>query len=72
VYFAWILNRSGKLALFESGPGGVNGWGYDDVIGVAPMTFDQPLTSRPTSSTSRAACGLRTALRSTPTDSRPA
>jgi hypothetical protein len=47
VYFAWILNRSGKLALFESGPGGVNGWGYDDVIGVAPMTFDQPLRLQP-------------------------
>jgi hypothetical protein len=42
VYVAWILNRSGKLAIFESGPSGANGWGYDDVIGVAPMTFDQP------------------------------
>jgi YVTN family beta-propeller protein len=47
VYFAWILNRSGKLALFESGPGGPNGWGYDDVIGVAPMNFDQPLHIAP-------------------------
>ncbi|MDP6539231.1 MAG: beta-propeller fold lactonase family protein [Planctomycetota bacterium] len=42
VYFAWILNRSGEVALFESGPNGVNGWGYDDVIGVAGSTFESP------------------------------
>lgn len=42
VYFAWILNRNGDLAVFESGPNGINGWGFDDVIGVAPMTFEQP------------------------------
>lgn len=42
VYFAWILNRSGTLALFESGPNGVNGWGYDDVVGVTPFKFENP------------------------------
>jgi hypothetical protein len=42
VYFAWILNRNGDLALFESGPSGVNGWGYDDVVGVTPFTFQSP------------------------------
>jgi hypothetical protein len=42
VYFAFIMNRNGDLALFESGPNGVNGWGYDDVIGVAPFTFQNP------------------------------
>jgi hypothetical protein len=42
VYYAWILNRSGELALFESGPDGVNGWGYDDVIGVAPFKLKDP------------------------------
>lgn len=42
VYFGWILNRNGDLAIFESGPSGVNGWGYDDVTGVTPMRFDQP------------------------------
>ncbi|MCC6408751.1 MAG: beta-propeller fold lactonase family protein [Planctomycetes bacterium] len=42
VYFAWILNRTGTLALFESGPNGVNGWGYDDVIGVTPFKFANP------------------------------
>lgn len=42
VYFAWILNRNGELTLFESGPSGVNGWGYDNTIGVAPFRFDNP------------------------------
>ncbi len=37
VYYAWILSRNGELALFESGPDGPGGWGYDDVIGVAPF-----------------------------------
>lgn len=47
VYFAWILNRSGRVALFESGPNGVNGWGYDDVIGIAPQTFQNPKAIQP-------------------------
>ncbi len=42
VYYAWILNRNGKLSLFESGPDGVNGWGYDDVIGQTPFTMANP------------------------------
>jgi DNA-binding beta-propeller fold protein YncE len=42
VYFGWILNRNGDLTMFESGPNGVNGWGYDDTIGVAPMNFKKP------------------------------
>ena len=42
VYFGWILNRSGELTLFESGPSGVDGWGYDSTIGVAGMVFAQP------------------------------
>jgi len=42
VYFAWILNRNGDLTMFESGPNGTNGWGFDDTIGVAPFTFDHP------------------------------
>jgi len=44
VYFSYILNRNGKVAMFESGPNGVNGWGYDDVIGIPPFTFQQPKT----------------------------
>ncbi len=44
VYFAYILNRTGSIALFESGPNGLNGWGYDDVVGVVPFTFQNPKT----------------------------
>ena len=47
VYFAYILNRVGTLALFESGPNGVNGWGFDDVIGIAPFEFQNPKTMHP-------------------------
>lgn len=42
VYFAWILNRSGVVSIFESGPNGPNGWGFDDVVGTVPFTFDNP------------------------------
>ena len=42
VYFAFILNRDGSLALFESGPNVVNGWGFDDIVGVAPFQFAHP------------------------------
>jgi len=38
-YFAWVLNGDGSVALFQSGPSGVNGWGYDDIIGVVPGAF---------------------------------
>ena len=42
VYFAWILNRNGSLSIFESGPDGVNGWGFDNVVGTVPFTFANP------------------------------
>jgi hypothetical protein len=42
VYWAYILQRDGSVAVFESGPNGVNGWGYDDVVGLAPFTFLRP------------------------------
>jgi DNA-binding beta-propeller fold protein YncE len=44
VYFAYILNRNGDVALFESGPNTVNGWGYDDVIGTSGFEFRNPKT----------------------------
>ncbi|TDJ76054.1 MAG: hypothetical protein E2O39_03605 [Planctomycetota bacterium] len=44
VYFAYILNRTGTVAMYESGPNGVNGWGFDDVIGTAPTIFSNPKT----------------------------
>jgi hypothetical protein len=47
VYFAWIANRDGRVALFESGPNGINGWGFDDIIGVAPFTFADPKVIQP-------------------------
>ncbi len=34
VYYAYILNSNGTVAIFESGPDGVNGIGFNDVIGV--------------------------------------
>jgi hypothetical protein len=42
VYFAYIMNRNGRVAIYESGPNTVNGWGYDNVIGIADSTFRQP------------------------------
>jgi hypothetical protein len=42
VYFGWILNRNGDVTIFESGPNGVNGWGFDDTIGVSPFSFVNP------------------------------
>lgn len=47
VYFAYILNRTGRVAMYESGPNTVNGWGYDDVVGAAPMTFQNPKSIQP-------------------------
>ena len=42
VYFAFILNRDGSVALFESGPNGVNGWGFDEIIGRSTIPFSNP------------------------------
>jgi hypothetical protein len=42
VYFGYVLNRSGRVAIFESGPNTVNGWGYDDIIGITSQTFRNP------------------------------
>jgi hypothetical protein len=42
VYFGWVLNRNGDLTIYESGPSGTNGWGYDNTIGVAPFKFANP------------------------------
>ena len=42
VYYAYILNSNGTVSLFESGPDGVNGWGFDEIIGQPEFTFDNP------------------------------
>ncbi|MCZ6598269.1 MAG: beta-propeller fold lactonase family protein [Planctomycetota bacterium] len=47
VYFAYVLSKDGTVAVFESGPDGVNGWGFDDMIGKLPMTFDSPKAIQP-------------------------
>lgn len=40
VYYAYILNSNGSVAVYESGPDGVNGIGFNDVIGTVPnLTF---------------------------------
>lgn len=40
LYYAYILNANGTVAVYESGPDGVNGIGFNDVIGtVANATF---------------------------------
>lgn len=44
VYYGYVLNRDGSLAIFESGPDGPNGWGYDDIIGTFRETFHAPKT----------------------------
>ena len=33
VYYAYILNSNGTVAVYESGPDGVNGIGFNDIIG---------------------------------------
>ena len=47
VYFAYILDRGGRVFLFESGPSGVNGWGYDAVIGRTGPIFQRPQAIQP-------------------------
>ncbi|MDF1836893.1 MAG: hypothetical protein P1V35_03410 [Planctomycetota bacterium] len=47
VYLAYVLNRDGRVAIFESGPGSSTGWGYDNIVGLAPMTFQNPKTIQP-------------------------
>ncbi len=42
VYYAFILSRNGRIALFESGPPGAAGLGSDQILGQAPFTFDAP------------------------------
>ena len=40
LYYAYILNANGTIAVYESGPDGVNGIGFNDVIGtVANVAF---------------------------------
>jgi len=51
VYYGYVLNGDGSVAIFESGPDGINGWGFDDLIGTIPFTFQNPKTIAPDLST---------------------
>ena len=42
VFFAWILNGDGTVAVYESGPDGPNGWGLNDIVAVPPFRFPAP------------------------------
>ena len=43
LYHAYVLNRNGTVVVYESGPDGVNGIGFKDVIGVIPgVNFRNP------------------------------
>lgn len=42
VYYGYVLSRDGRVSIFESGPDGLNGWGYDDLIGQARYLFRKP------------------------------
>ncbi|MCC6670329.1 MAG: hypothetical protein IT458_04665 [Planctomycetes bacterium] len=45
VYYAYVLNATGTIAVYESGPDGVNGIGFNDIIGIVPnVTFRRPST----------------------------
>jgi hypothetical protein len=39
VYYAYILNENGSVVVYESGPNGVNGIGFDDMVGSVDPIF---------------------------------
>jgi YVTN family beta-propeller protein len=41
-YYAWILDRAGRVSLYESGPALVTGFGLDDIRQQLPYTFSNP------------------------------
>jgi len=47
VYFGYVLNADGTIAVFESGPNGINGWGFDEIIGELPLVFHAPKAIQP-------------------------
>ncbi len=50
VYFAYVLNRNGSVAIYESGPAGLQGIGFDDLIGLVQTNFAQPTAIQPDTS----------------------
>jgi len=47
VYFAYVLDRAGRVSLYESGPNGVNGWGFDDIVLQTDFRFFAPRAIQP-------------------------
>lgn len=47
VYYGYVLGRDGRIALFESGPGGPNGWGYDAIVLHSPFALENPRAMQP-------------------------
>ncbi|MGA0867545.1 MAG: Ig-like domain-containing protein [Planctomycetota bacterium] len=39
VYYGYILNSNGTISVYESGPSGVNGIGFNDMVGSVDPTF---------------------------------
>ena len=39
VFYAYVLNETGSVAVYESGPNGVNGIGFDDMVGSMGPVF---------------------------------
>ncbi len=42
VYFGYVVGRDGRVAVYESGPNGPGGWGYDAMVGALPFSFQAP------------------------------
>ena len=47
VYWAYVLDRNGRLAFFESGPSGAGGFGFDTIVGYVPGVFSNPQGLQP-------------------------
>jgi hypothetical protein len=47
VYFGYVLNANGTVAVFESGPDGINGIGVDDIVATLPFMFARPRAIQP-------------------------
>ncbi|MHC4513003.1 MAG: YncE family protein [Planctomycetota bacterium] len=57
LYYAYILNRNGTVAIFESGPDGVNGIGFDNIIGTVPnQVFRNPRKMAPLTASLMGGC----------------
>ena len=44
VYFGYILNANGRVSIYESGPAGLNGIGFDTVVGQPSFIFNNAKT----------------------------